>query len=91
MKLIWYRKSIADLARLYEFLVVVNPKAAMQVIFTINKAVEKLAQHPRLGEKIEHYSSREVRRLIIGNYELRYEIQSDCIYILRLWHTREKR
>jgi hypothetical protein len=29
--------------------------------------------------------------LIVGQYELRYEIVDDMIYILRLWHTREDR
>jgi len=29
--------------------------------------------------------------LLIGGYELRYEIQGSTIYLLRLWHTRENR
>lgn len=34
---------------------------------------------------------REVRRIIVGNYELRYEIADATIFILRLWHCRENR
>jgi hypothetical protein len=29
--------------------------------------------------------------LVVGQYELRYEIAEDTIFILRLWHTREDR
>nr|WP_310633606.1 type II toxin-antitoxin system RelE/ParE family toxin [Paraburkholderia sp.] len=32
-----------------------------------------------------------MRRLLVGHYEMRYEIQQSTIYILRLWHTREDR
>ena len=35
--------------------------------------------------------AREVRRILIGAYELRYDIRSDIVTILRIWHTREKR
>ncbi len=43
------------------------------------------------GEKLEAYEPREVRRIIVGNYELRYEIADATIFILRLWHCRENR
>lgn len=47
--------------------------------------------HPRLGERVERYLPREVRRLIIGRYEMRYEIAGTLIRIVRLWHAREDR
>jgi hypothetical protein len=37
------------------------------------------------------FAPREVRRLIVGDYELRYEILEDAIVLVRLWHTREDR
>ncbi|MBR7513475.1 type II toxin-antitoxin system RelE/ParE family toxin, partial [Mycobacterium tuberculosis] len=37
------------------------------------------------------FEPREVRRILVGQYEMRYEIQGDTIYVLRLWHTREDR
>ncbi|MEA3465629.1 MAG: type II toxin-antitoxin system RelE/ParE family toxin, partial [Thermodesulfobacteriota bacterium] len=40
---------------------------------------------------IEEFDSRDVRRILVGRYEMRYEIQQPIIYILRLWHTREQR
>jgi plasmid stabilization system protein ParE len=50
-----------------------------------------LLAHPRLGERLEGFEQQEVRRLLVGSYEMRYEIRDGEIYILRLWHTREKR
>jgi hypothetical protein len=45
----------------------------------------------RLGEKLELYTPREVRRIIVGDYEVRDEIADATIFILRLWHSREHR
>ncbi len=40
---------------------------------------------------LDGYSSREVRSLIIGDYEVRYEIAGNELLILRIWHAREDR
>jgi hypothetical protein len=50
-----------------------------------------LRRNPRLGARVEGYEPREDRRLFVGNYELRYEIQRDVIIVIRLWHTSEDR
>ena len=50
-----------------------------------------LKRRPRLGERLERYNPREVRRILVGHYEMRYEIQGSTIYVTRLWHTREDR
>jgi plasmid stabilization system protein ParE len=54
-------------------------------------APTRLLEHPRIGEKLEEFEPREVRRLLIGHYEMRYEIQASTIFVLRVWHTREDR
>jgi len=54
-------------------------------------APTSLLANPRIGEKLEEFEPREVRRILVGHYEMRYEIQGSTIYVLRLWHTREDR
>ena len=44
-----------------------------------------------LGERLEEFDPRDVRRIQVGRYEIRYEIAGSTIYLLRLWHTREDR
>jgi len=44
-----------------------------------------------VGEKLEEFEPRKVRRILVGHYEMRCEILESTIYILRLWHTREDR
>ncbi|MGC9385945.1 MAG: type II toxin-antitoxin system RelE/ParE family toxin [Hydrogenovibrio sp.] len=87
----WTNKAASDLERLYEFLKPQNPSAAAKVVQNLSAAPKTLMTHPRLGEKLDTFEPREVRRLFVGAYEMRYEIQHDTLYILRIWHTKESR
>lgn len=91
MGLKWTSKALSDLARLYDFLAPVNKPAAARTIQSLTAAPASLLMNPRIGEKLEEFDPREVRRILVGRYEIRYEIQESTIYVLRLWHTREDR
>lgn len=91
MELKWASKALADLARLYEFLAPVNKPAVARAVQVLTKAPTILLTNPRIGEQLFQFEPREVRRILVGEYELRYEIQDSIIYVLRLWHSRENR
>lgn len=57
----------------------------------LTKAPSTLLTNPRIGEQLFQFDPHEVRRILVGRYEMRYEIQGETIYILRIWHTREDR
>ena len=89
MELKWTSKALSDLARLYEFLAPVNKPVAARAVQALTKAPTILLTNPRIGEQLVAFEPRGVRRILVGEYELRYEIQDSFIYVLRLWHTRE--
>ena len=91
MKINWTAAATQDLVRLHDFLRPVAPEAAARVIQQLANAPDRLHDFPRIGERLDAYAPREVRRIIVGNYELRYEIADAGIFILRLWHSRENR
>lgn len=91
MILTWTQHGLSDLVCLHDFLHPVNSQAAGEIIQAISHVAEKLLIHACMGEKLTQYEPREVRYLIVGHYEMRYEIVTSTIYILRLWHTREYR
>ncbi len=91
MELKWTGKALSDLARLYEFLAPVNKPAAVKAVQALTKAPSILLSNPRLGEQLFQFAPREVRRILVGEYEIRYEIRDSTLYVLRLWHTREDR
>ncbi|MHB1214336.1 MAG: type II toxin-antitoxin system RelE/ParE family toxin [Thiobacillus sp.] len=91
MQLKWTSKALADLARLHDFLAPVNRPAAARTVQSLTAAPTNLLTNPRIGEKLDEFEPREVRRILVGHYEMRYEIQASTIYLLRIWHTREER
>ena len=91
MELKWTSKALADLARLYGFLAPVNKPAAARAVQALTKAPTVLLTHPRMGEQLFEFAPRDVRRILVAHYEMRYELQDSTIYVLRLWHTREDR
>jgi plasmid stabilization system protein ParE len=91
MKLKWTSKAASGLARLYEFLAAVNRPAAARAVQALTKAPTILLTNLRIGSQLFQFEPREVRRILVAQYEIRYEIQDETIYVLRLWHTREDR
>ena len=87
----WTRKALSDLVRLHEFLGTVDPRAAARAVQSLAAASDRLLQYPRLGEQLEEFVPREVRRILVGAYEIRYDSRDSTIFVLRLWHTREDR
>ena len=90
MRLVWADEAISDLVRLRAFIEPFNPDAAARAMHMIAVAPERLRDHPRLGPRVQNANG-EVRRLVVGRYEIRYEIRDETVYILRVWHGREDR
>lgn len=91
MVLLWTQPAINDLDRIYRFLEQVNPLAAAGAVQLLVTAANNLTLYPRSGAALKAYHPRDVRRLILGHYEMRYEFQEETVFILRIWHTREHR
>jgi plasmid stabilization system protein ParE len=87
----WTSKALGDLARLHAFLAESSPRAAAAVVLALTKGAGALRDNPRIGFRLAEFEPRDVRRVILGQYELRYELGEDVAYVLRLWHTREDR
>lgn len=91
MRIVWTGKASSDLVQLLAHLSPAAPDAAARVVQQPARAPGRLLDYPRIGEKLAAYEPREARRIIVGNYTLRYEIADATIVILHLWHCRENR
>jgi plasmid stabilization system protein ParE len=89
--LLWTGKAHSDLVRLYEFLRPVNESAAAAVVRQLQAGAKRIPRHPRLGVRLVEFDPREVRRILVGDYELRYELTEADVFVLRIFHTREDR
>jgi plasmid stabilization system protein ParE len=91
MNIVWTGKALNDIVRLHDFLAPLNPTAAAKIVQNLVAAAGRLVRFPRLGERLDLYDPREIRRIFAGHYEIRYEVTTETIFILRLWHGRERR
>ena len=91
MALKWTVSAERDLVRLHAFLAPVNSKVAAKAVKQLVAAAQQLLAYPQLGVPLDEFAPRDVRRVIVGDYEVRYEVVENMIYILRLWHAREDR
>ena len=91
MQVIWTRQALGDLDRLYAFLEPLNPAAARTVLEQLTSAPDSIRSQPQIGSRLPDFAPRDVRRWLVGNYELRYELAEDALWILSVWHTREDR
>lgn len=91
MKIRWTPEAVDDLSRLYDFLAQYDPQAAMRAVTALRNGVRQLVAYPRLGPPLPGFESHDVRRLVIGAYEMRYELAGEAIHVLRFFHAREDR
>lgn len=91
MELKWTSKTLSDLARLYDFLAATSKPAAVRAVQALTHVSNILLANPHVGQQLFQFEPREVRRIFIAEYEVRYQILDSIIYILRLWRTRENR
>lgn len=91
MELKWTSKALSDVSRLYEFLAAANQPAAARTVQQLTAAPTMLLTNPRIGERLEEFEPRDLRRIQVGQYEMRYEIVNSTLHLLRLWHTRKDR
>ena len=92
MRISYSPESIEDLRRLREFTDVKNPMAAQKAAASISKGIKQLKSFPYLGIEVPQAPNPEmIRDLIIGNYIVRYFVNSEEVYVLRVWHHKEDR
>jgi len=92
MRISYSPESIEDLRRLREFIEIKNPRAAQKMAASILKGIRQLKSFPYMGVEVPRAPNPEmIRDLIIGNYIVRYLVNGKKIYVLRIWHHKEKR
>jgi plasmid stabilization system protein ParE len=63
MELKWTSKAMSDVARLYGFLAPINKRIAARTLQALVTAPTSLLENSRIGEKLDEFEAREVRRI----------------------------
>ncbi|VVE85712.1 hypothetical protein PSP31121_05375 [Pandoraea sputorum] len=77
--------------RLPAFLAPLNRPGVARTVPALAKAATALLANPRVGAPLCPFALREVRQMLLGAYEVRYEMQDATRYVLRLSQTGEER
>ena len=91
-RLIWSRRSILDLQRLYRFLAFKDKEAAKRAASAIRQGVKVLYLQPEMGRPVDDLDD-DFREWIIdfgdSGYVVRYRLDAQQITILAIKHQRE--
>ena len=90
--ILWSDSALDRTAEFFDFIAEENPAAATRIIQDLFDRVEAISEHPRLGRRLSEHIDASVRRLVIGNYVVVYQIEeaSRTITVLAARHSREK-
>jgi toxin ParE1/3/4 len=81
------RAALADFDALYDFIARDNPRAAAQVLRSLDRSIQLLADQPKLG-KIFRHRRLHLRLLTHGDYLVFYRERPGVIEIVRVIHGR---
>lgn len=90
VKLEWLEVANNDLIQIYNY---INQDSIYYSIKTINNIidlVDNLKILPYIGRKIPEYNKGNERELIYKSYRIIYKINSNKVFIRRIWHSARK-
>jgi toxin ParE1/3/4 len=84
----WTAEAQLWLRDIHDFIAEDNPAAAERVAMAIYESVRVLQRHPRLGQRYQYVTDREVRILCYSHYRIAYLIRegTEDIEILGVFH-----
>ena len=89
MEIVWAQAADQDLARIYAYLETRSRRAARGLLRRLFKAVDVLAEMPRLGTVADLETEREYRQHVVEHYKIFYYVEKEQLVIVRLWDTRQ--
>jgi plasmid stabilization system protein ParE len=91
-RLIWSPEALADVQRLYRFLVEKNSDAARRAVGAIRDGMQIVADHPDVGRPVDDMDP-EFREWSISfgasGYVALYRLQQDTALVVAVKHQRE--
>lgn len=67
----------------------VDRETVEEIINKIINAPNRLFQFPKIGRLIKTSSKKEMRRILVKEYKIFYELKNNNIFILKVLHAKE--
>ena len=86
-KIKWTHEAEQCLRDIFDYIARDNPVAAYKVVDGIYEKVRMVGRQPRIGQRYEPISDREVREVLFGHYRIAYLLQTESLVeILGVFH-----
>ena len=89
MEIVWSRAADRDLARIYSYLEPRCLRAVRGLLRRLFKAIDVLAEMPRMGPVADLGMEKEYRQHVVAHYKIFYYVEDVRLVIVRLWDTRQ--
>jgi addiction module RelE/StbE family toxin len=91
-ELVWSPRALADVQRVYRFILGKNPDAARRAAAAIRSAAQTIKEHPKAGRPVDTLPH-EFREWIIpfatSGYVMIYHFDGQTVVILAVRHQKE--
>ena len=87
VKVEWQEVASDDLIQIYNYIYQNSIYYALKTINGITNLTTHLEISPYMGRKIPEYNQEDKRELIYKSYRIMYQIESNKIFIRRIWHS----
>lgn len=87
MKIKLQKYARQDLREIYNYIFIDSPYYANITKNKILNRIMDLSTFPYLGRKVQIFNDYNIRELIYKSYRIIYEIDSNIIYIHRIFHS----
>lgn len=89
-KVKWLKVANNDLFQIYNYIYENSIYYSIKTINDIVNLTNYLEFSPYMGRKIPEFSEQNKRELIYKSYRILYKIESDTVFIRRIWHSARK-
>ncbi len=89
MEIVWSQAADRDVARIYAYLEPRSRRAVRGLLRRLFKAIDLLADMPRIGAVVDVGMKREYRQHVVEHYKNFYYIEQERLVIVRIWDTRQ--
>ncbi len=77
------------MARIYSYLEPRSLRAVRGLMRRLFRAIEMLAEMPRMGSVADLGTEKEYRQHVVEHYKIYYYVEEERLVIVRLWDTRQ--
>jgi addiction module RelE/StbE family toxin len=87
-EIFWTPEALSDLRSIRDHISAEHPLAALDLADRIVTRVRRLSEFPRSGRVAPEFETEGYRDLVVSPYRIIYEISTDAVIVLRVWHSR---